>query len=64
MMDDELGGIDLDKLSIEQVKRLKNKAIERLRAAGEMVFSEASHQNGGHTDHTDHSTSPPELPSD
>jgi hypothetical protein len=62
-MADELSGVDLGKLTIEDVKRLKNQAIERLKAAGQKSLEETqSHQNGSHSDHTNHSTGPAPMP--
>lgn len=59
-MADQLSNIKLDDLSMEQVKKLKNEAIERLKAAGTLAMEDVSHQDGVHTAHTNHSTSAPE----
>lgn len=55
-MANELDAIDLNNLSIERVKELKNAAIDRLKAAGEIPLMQPSHQNGTHVNHTNHST--------
>jgi hypothetical protein len=56
-MADQLSNINLDDLNIEQVKKLKNEAIERLKSASKMAIEAVSHQNGSHFSHTNHSTS-------
>jgi len=55
-MADELSKINLNELTIEQVKQLKNQAIERLKAAGQLVMEQTSHQSGTHGSHSNHST--------
>ena len=55
-MSDELKAIDLNKLTADDVRRLKNEAIQRLRAAGELSLQEASHQSFG--SHGEHATAP------
>lgn len=55
-MANELDAIDLNNLSIGRVKELKNAAVERLKAAGEIPLLQPSHQNGTHSQHTNHST--------
>ena len=55
-MANELDAIDLNNLSIEKVKELKNAAVDRLKAAGEIPLLQASHQNGTHVAHTNHAT--------
>lgn len=55
-MANELDAIDLNSLSIEKVKELKNAAIERLKAAGDSPLLQQSHQDGTHIAHTNHST--------
>ncbi|MCI0722873.1 MAG: hypothetical protein L0338_28470 [Acidobacteria bacterium] len=62
-MADELETLDVNNLTMEQVKALKNQAVERLKAAGDTVLAQ-SHQNGHgqHSSHTDHNTRPPIEP--
>jgi len=55
-MADELDAIDLSNLNIDKVKELKNAAVERLKAAGDMPLMQPSHQEGTHTSHTSHTT--------
>jgi hypothetical protein len=55
-MANELDAIDLNTLSIEKVKELKNAAVERLKAAGDIPLLQTGHQNGTHTAHTNHAT--------
>jgi hypothetical protein len=55
-MANELDAIDLSNLSIDKVKELKNSAIDRLKAAGEIPLLQSSHQNGTHTSYTNHAT--------
>jgi hypothetical protein len=55
-MANELDEVDLSDLSIEKVKQLKNAAIDRLKAAGDVPLLQASHQNGSHGSHTNHGT--------
>ena len=55
-MANELDAIDLSNLSMEKVKELKNSAVDRLKAAGEIPLLQPSHQNGTHTTHTNHAT--------
>ncbi len=55
-MANELDAIDLNNLSIEKVKELKNAAVDRLKAAGDVPLLQASHQNGTHMSHTNHGT--------
>jgi hypothetical protein len=52
----ELDTLNLDNLSMAKVKELKNAAVERLKAAGELPLLQTSHQDGTHSTHTNHTT--------
>lgn len=60
-MANELDAIDLNNLSIDKVKQLKNAAVDRLKAAGDVPLLQESHQNGTHTSHTNHGTHSNEI---
>ena len=60
-MANELDAIDLNNLSLDQVKELKNAAIDRLKAAGDVPLLQTSHQNGTHSTHTNHETHSNEI---
>lgn len=56
-MANELDTIDLDDLSIDKVREMKNAAVERLKEAGDSLpLLQAGHQDGTHTSHTSHGT--------
>lgn len=56
-MANELDTIDLDNLTIEQVRDMKNAAVERLKEAGDsMPLLQVGHQDGAHSSHTNHAT--------
>ena len=60
-MANELDAIDLNNLSLDQIKELKNAAIDRLKAAGDVPLLQTSHQNGTHSLHTNHDTHSNEI---
>lgn len=53
-MSDELRSVDLSEMTMDDVRRLKNQAIQRLKAAGQFSLDNAMHQNG--VSHTNHHT--------
>lgn len=57
-MANELENLNLNELTLDQVKKLKNQAMERLKSAGQAAMQQ-SHQN--HTSHADHATGPKPL---
>jgi hypothetical protein len=55
-MANELDTLNLDNLSLEKVRELKNAAVERLKSSGHMPLLQTSHQVGTHSTHTNHTT--------
>lgn len=55
-MADQLQTFDLNTLTMEEVQRLKNAALDRLKASGSLQLEQPSHQNGTHASHTNHGT--------
>jgi hypothetical protein len=56
VMANELDTLDLDNLSIDKVREMKNAAVERLKKAGDIPLLQTGHQNGTHSSHTNHAT--------
>jgi hypothetical protein len=53
-MAEKLDSIDVSKLTVDELRKLKNEAIIRLRQATDPDVLALSHQN--HSSHSDHST--------
>jgi hypothetical protein len=53
-MSDELRSLDISDLTMDDLRHMKNKAINRLKAAGQFALDNAAHQNG--VDHRNHTT--------